>query len=115
MTRLHPKLYKADKVNIKLSGICHHMMFEKKYIKEIFDIVEIYHNKKFFEIFLEVVSDYEKPCASEYEIYFNYMMLYHKENIKIRKLNWTNVKSLDMKNYNYTKYDYVSYHWHMRK
>jgi len=40
MNKLHPSFIK----NISDSGISHHMMFSKKYIKEIFEMVEAYHN-----------------------------------------------------------------------
>ena len=33
------------------SGICHHMIFETKYVKEIFKIVETNHNDLFYNIF----------------------------------------------------------------
>ena len=29
--------------------------------------------------------------ASEYELYFNYMLKYHKGSILVRKLNWNNI------------------------
>ena len=33
------------------SGICHHMIFETKYIKEIIDLIENNHSDKFYNIF----------------------------------------------------------------
>ena len=44
------KLYKNK------SGICHHMMFETKYINEIFDIIFQQHNDVFFNVFLKCVD-----------------------------------------------------------
>jgi len=53
--------------------ICHHMIFEIKYIKEIIDKIENIHNDKFYNIFLKIVSSdmILSSGASEYEIYFN--------------------------------------------
>ena len=107
MKRLHPSL---NRMISNMSGICHHMMFETKYITELFNMVEKYHKNKFYNIFLSKVNINELSGASEYEIYFNYMILKHPYNIIIRKLNWANVSTLD----NIEEYDYVSYHWYRR-
>jgi hypothetical protein len=110
------KIYK-DK-----SGICHHMIFDTVYIKELFQKVENIHKKDFWILFL-LFSDMPHPSsASEYEIYFNYMFKYHKDKVELRKLNWDNVGG-EIKNIssiisnirNNTNYDFISYHWYMRK
>jgi len=92
------------------SGICHHMMFETKYLKELFDIIEKKHNDTFYNVFLKNIPINHETGASEYEIYFNYIILNHKENIKIRQLNWANTKHLVLNN----NYDYVSIHHYNR-
>ena len=51
-----------------------------------------------------------KSGASEYEIYFNYMLKYHSDKIKIRKLNWKNANSIDEKE----NFDYISIHYYIR-
>lgn len=110
MAKLHPALKRMDKLK---SGICHHMMFETKYINELFDTVQLRHNNKpFYTVFLENVVDRTKSGASEYEIYFNFMRLNHPNEIKIRPLKWKNTGSLDDLE---EEYDYISYHWHRRK
>jgi len=110
MSKLHPSFTKQ----INKSGISHHMIFNKNIIREIFDLVEKFHNKPFWFVFIEMVDEHKKydidsheSGASEYELYFNYMMKNHSEKIYIRQLNWSN------KNYNYninsnSDYDYVS-------
>jgi hypothetical protein len=55
----------------------------------------------------------ETSCASEYEIYFTYMYLYHQNDIVIRQLKWENRDSLQENNVNNN--DFVSIHWYMRK
>ena len=45
--------------------------------------------------------------ASEYELYFNYMLIYHKDICTIRQLNWTNKPSNYIVNQN-ENYDFVS-------
>jgi hypothetical protein len=105
--KLHPSLYKKSNV----SGICHHMMFQKNIIQQLFYLVESYHNKKFYEIFLENVSNNEwsGSGASEYELYFNYLHLYHNDKFKIRELKWKNASRLNNNN----QYDYISCHWYL--
>jgi hypothetical protein len=108
MQRLHPEFIKMDAY---LSGICHHMMFESKYVSElIFDVESRYNFKDFFyNIFLQNVTDLNASGASEYEIYFNYMLRKYPRDIILRKLNWCNSKELLLD----CGYDYVSCHWHL--
>jgi uncharacterized short protein YbdD (DUF466 family) len=108
MIRLHPEFKKVE----ERSGICHHMIFQKKYIDEIFSLVESHHGVTFYEAFLRQVAqdDFMKSGASEYELYFNYMLDKHPDKIKIRNLIWQNVPRLTNNGIN----DYVSVHWYMR-
>jgi hypothetical protein len=106
MSKLNSKF---DKV-LNVSGICHHMMFETKYINELFEIIETQHKDTFYNVFLKSVSEKSGSGASEYEIYFNYMLKYHFDKIQIRKLNWINVSNLDLD----SDVDYISYHFYNR-
>jgi len=112
MNRLHPTLKKTH----PLSGICHHCFFDTECVFQLFRLVEEHHkNKKaFWEIFLQVINkgEYLGSGASEYEIYFTYMYIYHREKIHIRKLQWENVGQLALHHKNC---DFVSVHWYMRK
>lgn len=107
MNKLDKNLYKVYK---NKSGICHHMMFETKYIKEIINIIQTNHNDSFYKIFLEKVDDVILDGCSEYEIYFNYMLINHCDNITIRKLNWSDSNRLILNQ----NYDYLSIHHYMR-
>jgi len=110
MSKLDAGLKRVDK---NISGICHHMMFEKAYITEIIAKVEEKHNNdRFYNIFLKMVTEFTGSGASEYEIYFNYMLQNHRDKIKIRELNWINTHSLSHVK---SHYDYISYHWYMRR
>ena len=109
MIKMHEDLIKIYKTK---SGICHHMMFERTYINELINKIEKKHNDKFYNVFLKMVNHVEESGASEYEMYFNYMLKYHDDKIKIRKLCWIN--SSNLKVMNNSEYDYFSYHWYMR-
>ena len=90
MQKLFPSFRRYDK---NVSGICHHMMFEKKFISEIFEMVETKHSMPFWKAFISMVDkvDYKLSGASEYEIYFNFMLIFHPTEIKIRRLKWANI------------------------
>lgn len=109
MKRLHESFIKVDKEH---SGICHHMLFETVYLNEIMYLVESKHSDTFFNIFIKEVDhvNFSKSGASEYEIYYNYMLQYHPDKIKIRPLIWNNLKNFSNSGIN----DYESIHWHSR-
>ena len=88
-------------------------MFEKKYINEFINKIEEKHNDKFYNIFLKMVTDFYGSGASEYEIYFNYMLTFHGDKIQIRELKWKNCSEILFNDYN--DYDYVACHYYMRK
>ena len=99
------------------SGICHHMIFNRIILEEIFLKVETLHNDIFWKIFLQCINDKCKNAlditagASEYEIYYNYLIKYHYDKMKIRHLKRTDCSSIPT----YSYYDYVSLHHYMRK
>jgi len=97
------------------SGICHHMMFDTDILRELFQRVELHHSNRapFWKIFLEIVAptDILGSGASEYEIYFNYLLHNHSTEIKVRPLQWRNVGVINLSD----NYDYVSWHWYMRR
>jgi hypothetical protein len=113
------KLMKLTKSS-PYSGICHHMIFETKYINEIINIVEKTHGDYFYNVFLKLIDETTVNTlsgASEYEIYFNYMLTYHSENIVIRKLEWANTSIFNKTiedDFTNIPFDYVSYHWYSR-
>ena len=104
MVRLHPDF------TYELSGICHHMMFETRIVREIFEMVEENGNKPFWQIFLEKVEPWLRhgfgSGASEYELYFNYVCKFHSDEIEVRELSWENVRKLDF----CKELNYISHH-----
>jgi hypothetical protein len=110
MARLDPDLKRMNRAK---SGICHHMMFETKYIDEIFSKIEAKHGDLFYNVFLKNVdkNHVHASGASEYEIYFNYMLKNHSDKIKIRRLHWQDTKKINVGG----EYDYVSLHAWMQK
>ena len=109
MNRLHAN-FKRN--NMNYGGICHHMIFETKIIRELMTIVETNHNDYFYNVMLKLVDPnyYEQSGFSEYELYFNYVMNNHGDKIKIRKLNNKNFEDIQNNYDNMNDYDYVSFH-----
>jgi len=110
MARMHPQLQKVS----DQSGICHHMFFEKKFIAKLFELVEKYHNQPFWQVFLKCV-DSDNSGASEYEIYYNFMLKFYPDEIRVRPLNWINVTNKKLLNEPDPIYDYCSYHYYGRE
>jgi len=115
MARLLPTL---RKVYHEYSGICHHMLFQKPILDDLFFQVESLHQQEFWKVFcLCVDPEYlreEGSGASEYEIYFNFAFS-TTDQVKIRPLHWTNSGDLNlMQNHIKDGYDFVSYHCYMR-
>jgi len=108
------KFIPVIKRETNMSGICHHMMFNVEIVKEIFDYVEKKHNTPFYKAFMNCVDNKElnRSGASEYEIYFNYLLRYKKDKMIIRKLKWKNVSQFKTEYKNI--YDYISIHYYLR-
>lgn len=99
----------------EISGICHSMLFNREIITELFDKVEKYDGSgdKFFKIFLKHASHHHS--ASEYQIYFNFLLIFHSKEIAMRKLKYKNTADLNIKKYRKRlKYSYCSFHSYLR-
>jgi GR25 family glycosyltransferase involved in LPS biosynthesis len=102
------KLYINLEKQINKSGISHHMVFNKYLIDKMINEIELMHNDLFWKKFLELVTfdnteNYSR--ASEYELYFNYILKYYKEKYNIRTVEWKNHDSseelINDKNYKF--------------
>jgi len=110
MKKLHPSLVKVN----QYSGITHQMIFDKRFINALFELVEDLHKKPFWKVFLETISPENIKCpgASEYEIFFNFMHIYFPNDFTIRPLKYNNdAKSIYG---DHSQYDYISCHHYKR-
>ncbi len=97
------------------SGIAHNMMFNRNFMQELFKKVEQYDGSgdKFYKIFLKH-SNHEHS-ASEYQIYFNFLTIFHRDQIVMRKLKYKNTADINIKKYRKRfKYHYCSFHSYLR-
>ncbi len=93
---------------MNVSGICHHMMFNCAIIQELMDFISP--NQEFWKYWLSKINPKHWSGASEYELYFNYLLIYHPDLIKIRPLKWDNRSYLTK---NDLDLDYISIHWYI--
>lgn len=109
MSKLHPSFEKQ----VNLSGICHHMIFDTNIVQQMISMVEERHKQPFWLSFINLVDekDYEFSGASEYELYFNFVLKFTK-NFIVRELKWRNV-SYPYKESGYNL-SYISCHHYMR-
>lgn len=97
------------------SGIAHNMMFNRDFMQELFKKVEQFDGSgdKFYTIFLKH-SNHEHG-ASEYQIYFNFLTIFHRDQIVMRKLKYKNTADINIRKYRKRfKYHYCSFHSYLR-
>lgn len=103
--RVYPEVY----------SVCHHMLFQKPILTDLFKTVENYHQTSFWKAFCSCVSLEKKKGASEYEIYYNYALT-HTDQVELRELKWINCGDLSkMEDFKKNGYHFVSFHTYLRK
>lgn len=101
--RIHPEFY----------SVCHHMLFQKPILSDLFKTVEKRHKTQFWKAFCNCVN-LQDQGASEYEIYYNFALT-HTDQVQIRELKWTNSSHPDEMNlFKMSGYHFVSFHTYMR-
>ena len=111
MGRMHPSL----KQQIPYSGVANYMAFRRKYIKNLFDLIESEHSgEKFYKVFMNCVSA-EKAFAgaSEYELYLTYMIIYHPTKLLLHEIKNDRIYSLN-EHIDHSN-TYVNLHWYSRR
>jgi hypothetical protein len=107
----------VKRLDSRYSGICHHMVFQKPVIDDLFSEVETLHQKEFWRAFCTCVldEDLERSGAAEYEIYFNFVFS-KTDQVEIRFLRWANINRIkDIPIYKKKGFHYVSCHdWSRR-
>lgn len=101
-----------QKVFPKLSGITHHMIFQKPILDDLFGQIWECHGMDPWKAIVRCIDlkEIRDSCFSEYEIYFNFSFM-RTDQAHVRKLKWKNIKSLDdLKECKKKGYDYVSCH-----
>ncbi len=98
-----------------ISGICHHMLFQKHIIEDLFSKVEANSNNNdpFYKIFLKTAKS--SFGVAEYNLYFYFLISCHPNEYKIRILRYKNTSKFHpLLERLRRKYHYCSYHSYMR-
>ena len=115
--RLHPQLVRS----MHESAITHHMALQPDLVDGLITLVEKrVPGQPFWRTFLDAVdpAHFDASGASEYELLANYMTTFHPDRLRIRKLNWTDMK---LSGFSWRPrwiwslhYHYVTVHWYRR-
>lgn len=71
-----------------LSGTVHHMVYQKRYINEILQWVKEHRGRELWEEILAQADQQTISGCSEQELYFSYMLHWHKDAIKVRRIKF---------------------------
>jgi len=110
MLKLHPSFTQWKK---NTSGITNVMLFNRKILIELIERVEEYHQTDFWDAFLDSVVLKTASGASEYEIYFNYVMNNKQDIVRVRPLQWNNHGQRNDPR-DAGDWNYVNYHHHQQ-
>ncbi len=96
------------------SGICHHMLFEKRVMESLFSTIESnFKGEEFYKVFLK--NRQSLFGVAEYNLYFYFLISHFPDAYKIRILRYKNTsKFYPIIEKIRKKYDYCSYHSYMR-
>jgi hypothetical protein len=110
--RDHIKLLLNDiNINVNFSGICHQMLFQTHVLQNLFDRIELQYNMPFWKVMLEINKKNNNRGYSEYDLYLNFALSFHKNTIKLTNdIKW-DISSIIETN---TDYTYLTCHSHLR-
>jgi len=115
---MHQLLPELNKVFPEYSGICHHMLFQRVVLEDLFSMIETRHGVPAWQAICQCIDQREilRSSFSEYEIYFNFVFSQTRQ-VKVRPLKWLNAADISPKKRAYHKssgFDYVAYHAYLR-
>jgi hypothetical protein len=117
ITKILPEIGQNFPIKFKnVSGVCHHMLFQRNILKDLMQRVENanFNGGKFYEIFLK--NRYNSCGVTEYNLYFYFLISCHPNSYEIRILNYKNTsKFYPWLERLRKKYHYCSYHSYMRE
>lgn len=95
----------------RVSGVCHQMLFQTHVLQNLFDRVERAHGIPLWKVMLEISKRNHRLYYSEYDMYFNFMMTYHKRSVRLsREVRWDIVGEVPKT----SEYTYLTAHAHIR-
>lgn len=107
---------KLPKKYHNISGVCHHMLFQKDILQDLFN--QVIANDKIDQDFYKIFLKHSQGgnSVSEYNLYFYFILSFYHDKIKTRNLKYKNCANFRPLLENLRKkYHYCSYHDYMRK
>lgn len=102
------------RVHKETYSVCHHMLFQRPILEDLFHTVEDYHGKPFWKAFCLCVNLDQNKGASEFEIYFSFAFN-HTKQVEVRKLKWVNSSKIHKKEeFKRDGYHFASFHTYLR-
>jgi ankyrin repeat protein len=104
------------KIYSELSGISHHMLFQKPIVEDLISLVEKHHNMKFWQAYIHAINPNwpGRSWTADYEIYFNFVLM-RTNQIKLRNLKWLNINvKTDALSYQSENFDFFACHHYLR-
>lgn len=101
----------------RLGGVCHHMLFQRSVIENLFNEIQLQHKCDPWKALCRCMDKkylYRALAMSEYELYFNFVFA-HNYKAKIRKLKSIDIKLSDRATVENKDYDYISCHHYLNK
>lgn len=101
-----------------LSGTVHHMMYQRKYIDELLYFVKRTKGKELWKIIMENIDLDTISGFCEQEVYFNYMLKFHPDKIKIRRLRFIDFpynNSFWIGFFGFFGYKYIASHHYLKE
>ena len=99
-----------------VSGIAHCMVFTRRWVEQLMTMVEVSRGNQapFWRVFLDAIDPTEASAsaASEYEIYFNFVLQWFNRYVRIYPFLWKNISGSELTFPQ--SCDYVCCHWHSR-
>lgn len=113
------KVFGFGKQIANLSGTVHHMIYQRKYIKELLRLKpKIGKEKEFWKNIMKNIDLTTESGFSEQDMYFNFMLNRHPNNIKIRKLrliDFPRRSTFWIKLLGFLGYDYIANHEYLKE
>lgn len=109
MKRVLPDLVKVDP---KMSGITHHMLFQKPLLEDLFSLISQKHKTAPWKALCRTIdpAQVKHSCLSEYELYFNFARL-RTDQARLRPIRFIDVSPLkNIEKYQKLDYSYITSH-----
>lgn len=102
------------RMNPQYYSVCHHMLFQRPILEDLFKAVEEHHGKPFWKAFCHCVDTKDNRGGSEFEIYYSYAHR-NTDQVESRMLKWDDKSEFGKKDQLAAKgYHFCSFHTYLR-